>query len=54
MPIGENIQTYNFSKLFILYVSRSFFFYVGINPMGVEEFDLLDEESFNLVESISC
>lgn len=29
------------------------FFHVRINPMGVEEFDLLDEESFNLVESIS-
>ena len=46
MPIGENIQTYTFSELSVLYISRSlffFFFSVGINLIGIEELDLLGE-----------
>lgn len=52
MPIGEDIQPYNFSKLSILYASRSFF-RVRFNPVSVEELDFLAEERFDLVENSS-
>ena len=43
--MGENIQTYAFSELSVLYISRSFCVCVcvGINPIGIEELDLLGE-----------
>ena len=47
--MGENIQTYTFSELSVLYISRSFCVCVcvcvcvGINPIGIEELDLLGE-----------